>query len=134
MAKKSSQEVTGWVGWVYFAGLMMTLVGTFQAIAGLVALFKDEVYVAGPNNLWILDYTTWGWAHLLLGIFVFFAGMAVLSGQTWGRIVTILLASIAALANFAFIPVYPFWSILMVVVYVLAIYALIVHGDEAGVE
>lgn len=134
MAKKSSQEVTGWVGWVYFAGLMMTLVGTFQAIAGLVALFKDEVYVAGPNNLWILDYTTWGWAHLLLGIFVFFAGMAVLSGQTWGRIVAILLASIAALANFAFIPVYPFWSILMVVVYVLAIYALIVHGDEAGVE
>lgn len=134
MARKNSQEVTGWVGWVYFAGLMMSLVGTFQALAGLVALFKDDVYVAGANNLWILDYTSWGWTHLLIGLVVLFAGLAVLSGKAWGRFVGVLLASAGAIVNFAFIPVYPIWSILIVIMYILVIYALLVHGGEAAEE
>lgn len=134
MAKQTSQEVSGWVGWVYFAGLMMTLLGAFQAIAGLVALFKDEVYVATQQNIWILDYTQWGWIHLLAGFLVFFAGVAVMGGKTWGRVIGVLLAGAAAIANFAFVPIYPFWSILMVVVYILVIYALIVHGGDARIE
>ena len=67
MARKTtSNDVSGWVGWVYFAGFMLTLTGVFQAIAGLVGLFRDQVYVLGSENLWILDTTTWGWAHLIL--------------------------------------------------------------------
>jgi hypothetical protein len=131
MAKQdSSVDVSGWVGWVYFGGVMMTLVGFFQMIAGFVALFNEEVYLLGPENLWILDVTSWGWAHVFLGLLVVFAGLAVLGGKTWGRVLGVLLAAMAMLANFAFIPVYPFWSILMVVVYMLVIYAFIVHGDE----
>lgn len=130
MSKNSNKEVTGWVGWVAFAGVMMMLLGSFQAIAGLVALFKNEVVYIGLENTWLVDFTTWGWAHLILGIIIVFAGMAVLAGKTWGRVIGVLLASVSALANFAFIPVYPVWSVLMVIVDALVIYALLVHGSE----
>ena len=130
MSKNSNNEVTGWVGWVAFAGIMMMLLGSFQAIAGLVALFKNEVVYVGLENTWLVDFTAWGWAHLILGIIIVFAGMAVLAGKTWGRVIGVLLASVSALANFAFIPVYPVWSVLMVIVDALVIYALLVHGGE----
>ena len=132
MAKNVDRtDVSNWVGWVYFAGLMMVLLGVFQAIAGLVALFKDEVYAIGPNNIWILDFTTWGWAHLILGVIIVCAGMAVLAGKMWGRVVGIIMASLSAVANFGFIPVYPIWSTLMVVLNGVVIYALVAHGAEA---
>lgn len=129
--KNNSADVSGWIGWVYFAGFMLTLVGVFHAIAGLVALFKDEVYVVAEESVWLLDYTSWGWIHLLFGIFLLFAGAAIMAGKMWGRVVGIIFSGLAMIANFAFIPVYPFWSIMMVVVSVLVLFALIVHGDEA---
>jgi hypothetical protein len=132
MARKtSSGDVSGWVGWVYFAGLMLVLAGVFQSIAGLVALFKDEVYVVGESNLWLLDYTTWGWGHLLLGLFLLLAGSAIMAGKMWGRVIGVIVAGLSLVANFGFIPVYPMWSILMVVVNILVLYALVVHGAEA---
>ncbi len=132
MAKKTnSSDITGWVGWVYFAGYMLMLLGIFQSIAGLVALFNDEVYVLGQANLWVLDYTTWGWGHLLFGILLMFAGAAVIAGKMWGRVIGIIVAGLSMIANFAFIPVYPVWSTILVVVNILVLYALIVHGDEA---
>lgn len=133
MARQTNKptDVSGWVGWVYFAGFMLLLSGVFQSIAGLVALFKNEVYVVGEESLWLLDYTSWGWGHLLLGVFLLMAGSAIMSGKMWGRVVGIILASLSLIANFAFIPVYPVWSILMVLVNILVLYALVVHGAEA---
>jgi hypothetical protein len=132
MAKNVDRtDVTNWVGWVYFAGIMMVLLGLFQFIAGIAALVNSQVYVLAADKLWILDYTTWGWAHLLLGVIIAAAGVAVMSGKMWGRVVGVFLTMISAIANFAFIPVYPLWSILMLVVDGLVLYALIAHGAEA---
>lgn len=133
MARKSnnSSDVSGWVGWVYFAGFMLVLSGVFQAIAGLVALFKNEVYVVAEQNLWLLDYTSWGWVHLLFGIFLLLAGSAVISGKMWGRVVGVIFAGLSLIANFGFVPVYPVWSILLIIIDILVLYALIVHGGEA---
>ena len=133
MARKTtnSADVSGWVGWAYFAGFLMILDGSFQSIAGLVALFKNEVFVVGTKNIWLLDYTTWGWAHLILGIFLLLAGAAVMSGKMWGRVVGVIFAGLGLIANFGFIPVYPIWSIILIVIDLLILYALIVHGAEA---
>lgn len=125
MAQKSS-----YVGWVYFAGILMLIGGIFQSIAGLTALLNDEFYAVVGQSLLILDITTWGWIHLLLGLFIFAAGMAVLSGHLWGRIVAIILAILSIAAQFVFIGAYPFWSIMTIVIDVVIIYALVVQGDE----
>lgn len=132
MAKKTdSSDVSGWIGWIYFGGLMMMLLGSVHIIAGLVALFNDEVILVGQKNVWLLDITAWGWVHLIAGIIVLMAGLAVMSGKMWGRVVGIVLSVLAAIANFAFIPVYPLWSILMFTLCVIIVFALVAHGAEA---
>jgi uncharacterized membrane protein len=129
--RSGTQAPSGWVGWLIFAGVMMILVGAFQVIDGLIALFNDELYVVRPNGLVVnVDYTAWGWTHLLLGILLIAAGLAILSGRVWGRTLGVIVALLSAIVNFAFIPAYPVWSILIITVDVLVIYALIAHGGE----
>jgi hypothetical protein len=132
MAKNTnSSDVSGWVGWVYFGGLMMVLLGALHAMAGLVALFKDELYLVGEKNVWVLNITSWGWIHLIAGVVILMAGLAVMSGKMWGRVIGIVLGILAAVANFAFIPVYPIWSVIMMTMSILVVYAMVAHGGEA---
>ena len=130
--RRPEQAPTAWVGWVMFAGVMMILIGTFEAMAGLVALLKDDYYLVRPEGLTLsLDYTAWGWWHLLLGIVIAAAGLGVMVGQTWARVVGVVVAVVSAISNLAFIQAYPVWSTLIVVIDVLVIWALTVHGHEA---
>jgi hypothetical protein len=124
-------ESTGWVGWIVFAGVMMVTVGVLHAIQGFVALFKDDYYVVRKSGLVLqIDYTGWGWVHLILGLVVALAGLALFTGRMWARVVAIGLALLSVLANFAFMAAYPLWSITIIVVDILVIYALVVHGRE----
>ncbi|HSF97366.1 MAG TPA: hypothetical protein VLA55_01635 [Ornithinibacter sp.] len=111
-------------GLILFAAVMMFVGGGFQAIAGLAAIFENEFYTVTPNYVLEFDVTAWGWIHLLLGVIVIFAGYGLLSGQTWARVVGIVLASVSALVNFAFIPYYPFWSLSIIALDVFIIWAL----------
>lgn len=123
---------TGWFYWLLFAGIMMMIAGSFHAIEGLVALFHDTYYVVRPSGLVVsLDYTAWGWAHLLLGLAIFAAGCGVLVGQLWARVIGVIIAAVSAVANMLFIAAYPLWSIILIAVDIVIIYALCVHGREA---
>jgi hypothetical protein len=126
-------DPSGWVVWVQFAGMMMIMGGSFHVISGLVALLKDDYYVVGSSGLVInVDYTIWGWTHLLLGLLVFATGCGALAGKTWARVVGVVLAGISAVANMLFLAAYPVWSIVIITLDVIVIYALIVHGREAA--
>lgn len=125
---------SGWaLGGVGFAAVMMMLIGIFQAIAGIAAISKDEFFVVTENYIFDLDVTTWGWIHLLLGVVVFLAGLALVGGKPWGGVVGVVLASLSAVANFFAIPYYPFWSILIIALCIWVIWALTkpeVYGGE----
>jgi hypothetical protein len=124
---------TGWVGWVYFAGIMMLMLGFFQSIAGLVAIFDDGYYLVGQSGLVVsVDYTAWGVVHLIIGLVALGAGFATIAGRTWGRTIGIILAVVSAVTNMAFIAAYPVWSVVIIAVDVLVIYALAVHGREVA--
>ena len=139
MADRASRYAGGWeqqatpssaIGFVLFAAVMMILVGVFQGLAALVALVNDNFYLATREYLFQLDVTTWGWIHLILGIVVALAGVGLLTGRSWARVVGITLAVLSALANFLFIPNYPFWALLVIVLDVFVIWALVAHGGE----
>lgn len=121
---------TGWVGWIYFASAMLLLIGGLEAIAGLTAIFKDNYYLVTQSHLLVFNYTAWGWIHLVLGVLIFLAGLAVMSGRMWGRVVAIFLAVLSILGNLSFISAYPLWSIVAITLNVFVIYALTVHGSE----
>lgn len=127
---KNNNEVTGWVGWVAFAGIMLYLLGFFHLIAGFAALFTDTVYLIGEQNIWVLDYTQWGWIHIIGGALAIWAASSLAKGNGFGRTVAVVVALISAVANMLFIPIYPIWSLLMVTVCVLVIWAVVVHGGE----
>lgn len=127
-------EPSRWVGWVLFAGCMMVILGTFQVVAGLAALFNDGYYIVTSDNLLVsVDYTGWGWVHLIVGALVLAAGFGVLAGQTWARIVGIVLAGLSAIINLGFLAAFPVWSALMIALDVIVIYALSMHGREVQV-
>jgi hypothetical protein len=130
-ASRYQERSTGWAaGFVLFAALMMIMAGVWQGLAGLVAIFENEFYVATRNYTFQFDATTWGWIHLLLGVVVGLAGLGLLAGQTWARVVGIVLAVLSAIANFLFIPYYPFWAILVITLDIFVIWALAAHGGQ----
>lgn len=127
----SQQEPSGWaIGWTFFAAFMMIMVGGFQIIAGFAAILNDDRFVAGEDVVFKFSTNQWGWIHLILGLVVAFAGAAVLAGRTWGRVVGITLALLSAVANFLFIPYYPFWALLIIVLDIFVIWALATQGYD----
>jgi hypothetical protein len=122
---RGEREPSGWaVGGLIFAATMMTLVGVFQAIVGLAAIIDDEFFVVTRNYTFDIDTTAWGWIHLVIGILVAGAGFALFAGRVAAVVLAIFLASLSAVANFFFIPYYPFWSILVIAIDVWVIWSL----------
>lgn len=123
-------EPTGWVGWVTFAGIMLVIGGVFSATYGLIAVLNDDWAVWGNRGTVYLDLTQWGWVHLIVGVVVVLAGVGVMSGNIFARTIGVIVAGSSMVLNFVALPIYPVWSILMITVDVLVIWALIVHGRE----
>jgi hypothetical protein len=122
---------TAWAGWVVFGGVMLILAGAFQIIQGLVALFDDGFYLVSSNGLVVnVNYNTWGWIHIVIGVIGVLAGTGLLAGNMVARVVGIIFACLSALVNLAFIAAYPVWSVIMIALDVIVIYAIIVHGRE----
>ena len=118
-------ELSGWApGGIVFAATILLMVGIFQAIAGLVAIFNDDFYVITENYTFDLDTTVWGWIHLILGILVAAVGWSLFARKTWAGVAAITIAMLSAIANFFFIPYYPFWAILQIALAVWVIWAL----------
>jgi len=128
-------EMTAWVGWIFFAGAMMVMLGSFHVIEGLVAVFKDEVFLVGRSGLVInVDYTTWGWVHIIGGLVIAGAGIALFTGRIWARTIGVIMAMVSAIVNITFLSAYPVWSAIMITLDVLVIWALTVHGGELREE
>ena len=108
-------NVSGWaIGGVTFAATIMFMVGCFQAIAGLAAIFNDEFFVVARNYTFDLDITAWGWIHLLLGAALAFAGWALFARKPWAGILALFLAVLSAINAFSFIPYETAWSFLVI--------------------
>ena len=133
VAPAREADAAGWVvGLSTFAGIMMMITGLFNAMEGVVALARNEVYAVTPRYIFAFDLTTWGWIQIVLGIVVLAAGVGVITGQLWARVVGITIAMLTMLANFAFIPYYPIWSILIIMLNVFVIWALCVYDRDTA--
>jgi succinate-acetate transporter protein len=111
-------------GWTAAAAVLMIFGGIMAVFAGIAAIAEDDVFIATPNFGYEFSLTGWGWLHLILGIVVALAGFALLSGAVWARAVGIVLAGLSMVANFAWLPYAPVWSIVLIVVDGFVIWAL----------
>lgn len=128
-----TEPAGGWAaGFAIFAGVMMVLIGSFQALQGLAAILRDQFYVVTPRYVYDFDVSAWGWVHLSLGILVAVAGLFVFTGHVWARAVGVAFAVVNAISQFLFLPYYPVWSVVMIALDVTVIWALCVYGRRAA--
>ena len=113
-----------------FASVILMIAGVFQSLAGLAAIFNDEVFVTTEDYLLKADVSAWGWVHLSLGIVLFLAGLFLLQGAVWARTIAVVLASLSAIANFLWLPVQPWWAIIMITLNIFIIWAVTAHGRD----
>lgn len=126
-----SEQPSGWAaGYAGFAGVVLVVVGFFQACAGVVALVDDEFFVIGQEWVFKLDTTSWGWVHLILGVVVLASGFGIFTGNVAARTVGVIAAMISAVANFLWLPWYPVWATIVIALDIAIIWALTAHGRD----
>ncbi|MCZ4123105.1 DUF7144 family membrane protein [Streptomyces sp. H39-S7] len=111
-------------GWIVFAAIMLIFSGAMAILEGIAAIAKDDLFVRTTNYVFQFNLTSWGWIHLILGIVVLLAGCALFSGAMWARAVGVVLAGLSMIANFLWLPYYPFWAIVLIAIDAFVIYAL----------
>jgi len=122
---------SGWAGWVFFAALMMVLAGVLQSLAGVMALFSDDYYAVTKDGLLLpMSYSAWGWVHLILGVVVVGAGLALMRGATWGRVVAVVLCMMSVVVHIGFLAASPLWTLVMIALNILVIFAITTHGAD----
>ena len=117
-------------GWVLFATTMFVIVGVMNIIFGLTMIINNEWIVFGAKEVWYLDISAWGWITLIVGALALVVAWGVYAGQTWARVVGIIVAVLAVIDAFLVMPYYTVWGITILALSVLVIWALAAHGDE----
>ena len=112
------------------AAVIMVTVGFIQFCQGIAAVAEDEVFVRGLDYVYKFDLTTWGWIHIVLGALVAIVGLSLFTGATWARVAAIIVAAISILANFLWLPYYPGWSLLIIALDVVVIWAVSTWNPE----
>lgn len=131
-AAEAREEVRG-AGWLVFAAAMLGLAGTWNVIDGALAIGNSKVY--GVNTVYVFsDLRTWGWIALSVGALQLLAAFTIMTGSTFGRWFGIGSASVNALVQLAWVPVYPFWALMMFGADIIVIYALAVYGGKKARE
>jgi hypothetical protein len=114
-------------GWIAFAGMMMVILGSLDALWGLAAILNNEIVVVGGRGALIFDITAWGWIHLILGLGVALIGFGLLSGNAAARVAGIFVVAINAVAQIVWFPAAPLWAFLMIIIDSVILYQLMVN-------
>jgi hypothetical protein len=111
-------------GWIAFAGVMMVILGSLDALWALAAILNDEVVVVGGSGALIFDITTWGWIHLILGSAVALTGVGLITGNSAARVAGIFFVAVNSIAQIVWFPAAPLWAFLMIILNTVILYQL----------
>jgi hypothetical protein len=127
-------ELSAALGWRFFAGIVMLLLGILNLIDGLIGIMDPDLFrdnLSGNPTLPVTDrLEVWGWVVLVLGLVMVVLAFPVMGGLRWARLTGIVAAGIDLLLQFAYLAHFPVWSLIMIFLNVLVIYGLAVRGGE----
>ena len=112
--------------------------GTGHRIEGrglliFAAVARSHVFVANAHYV-IGDLRAWGWVALILGALQVLAGVGVLTGNQFARWFGVAVVGLNALGQFFFIPAYPFWSLMIIAVDIVALWGLCAYGSRDNLD
>ena len=122
-----------WAGWVAFAGLLLMIIGGLDFLQGLVAVIRDQYYIVGDNGALVLDVSQWGWVMMIWGVVLTLVGYGLVSAATWARWAAIVVVGLNFIAQLAYdgSSGYTLWSLTVLALNVVVLYALIVRWSDA---
>ncbi|GAB4586768.1 DUF7144 family membrane protein [Nocardia sp. IFM 10818] len=106
------------------AAVLLLIIGVLDILQGISAVGSDNLLVVTDDYVYKFNTTTWGWIHIIIGAIIIIAAIGLLAGTTWGKVAAIILAALAIVENFLWIPYYPAWSILIIALCVVVIWAV----------
>ena len=112
------------VGTTFAAAILLLTAGIVALLQGIAAVADNNLFVVGINYTYKFDITTWGWIHIILGIIGIVVALGLFTGAVWARAAAIVIASLSIIANFLWMPYYPVWSILVIALDVVVIWAV----------
>ncbi|HEX4760657.1 MAG TPA: hypothetical protein VH256_07650 [Thermoleophilaceae bacterium] len=118
-------------GWVSFAGILLLMVGTLNIIEGIAAIDKASFFASNAHYI-AGDLSAWGWTVLFIGIAEILVGLGIFAKNQFARWVGVLVLGLNAIAQLMFIPAYPFWSLAIFTLDILAIYGLVAYGARVS--
>ena len=122
-----------WAGWVAFAGLLLMIIGGLDFLQGLVAVIRDQYYIVGDNGALVLDVSQWGWVMMIWGVVLALVGYGLVSAATWARWAAIVVVGLNFIAQLGYdgSSGYTLWSLTVLALNVVVLYALIVRWSDA---
>lgn len=117
-------------GWTVFAGILLFIIGSLDALWGLAAILNDEVVIVGGHGAIIADITAWGWIHFILGSAMALTGLGLFAGSSGARWFAVLFVSVNAIAQVSWFPAAPLWSFMIIILDVVILYQLTARWEE----
>jgi hypothetical protein len=123
-------------GWIFFAGVLLVMIGALDFFQGLIALFEDEYYVPTASGFLVFDLTGWGWTMLIAGLLLALAGFGLIGGQGWARWFAIIVVALNFIAQLGFLgnTQNPLWSLTVIALQIIVLYALTARWSESQPE
>lgn len=119
-------------GLAVFGGIVAGMMGVMNLIYGFLLLFNSELVVIAGEGLFYVDVTAWAWVLVIFGAVQIAAAIGIFGGKTWARLVGMAWAALVAIGHMFALPAYPIWSIIIIALAVLIIWALAGGlGDES---
>jgi hypothetical protein len=120
-------------GLILFASVMLVIIGCFNLIYGIAAIANSHVFVANAHYVFG-GLRTWGWITLIIGALQLLAAAGVVAGNQAARWFGVAVLGLSAIDQMFFIPAYPFWSLMIIAVDVVALYGLCAYGKRASLQ
>ena len=130
-ARGASQGEGYWM--IVFAVALLVTVGFFNLIDGIAAIANSHVFIANAHYV-VGNLRLWGWIALILGTLQIIAAIAILAGSQAARWFAVVVIGLNAIGQMFFIPAYPFWSLVIIAVDVVALWGLCAYGSRENLE
>ena len=120
-------------GLVLFAGVLLLVAGFWNMIYGIAGIANSHVFVANAHYVFG-NLRAWGWVTLIFAILMLIAGGGVMAGNQLARWFAVAVLGLNAIEQMFTIPAYPFWSLTIIAMDLLALYGLCAYGSRENVE
>jgi hypothetical protein len=117
-------------GWTVFAGIILFIVGSLDALWGLAALLNNDIVIVGGHGAIVANITTWGWVHLILGSLMALTGLGLLAGSSGARWLAVVFVTVNTITQIVWFPAAPLWAFLMILLDITIIYQLTARWEE----